>query len=80
MLRLIQQVWVILLFQGLIPDIKPSLKLAEPVTEEMDYEDDEEMPTAPTEPQEDTRDVKIQRTVVQVNIYRLSFSVYCPPT
>lgn len=51
--------------KGLIPDIKPSLKLAEPVTEEMDYEDDEEMPTAPTEPQEDTRDVKIQRTVVQ---------------
>ena len=64
--------------QSLIPEIKPALKLApEPILEdEMDYEDD---PTAgdPAPPQgpeeteqepepEDTRSVKIQRTVTQV--------------
>ena len=32
----------------------------------MDYEDDEELPSASEPPHEDTRDVKIQRTVVQV--------------
>ena len=54
-----------------MPDLKPSLKLAEPVLEEMDYEDDEEVQSTTTEQQqqqqpEDTRDVKIQRTVTQV--------------
>ena len=51
-----------------MPDLKPSLKLAEPVLEEMDYEDDEDIAPSTTEQQqpEDTRDVKIQRTVLQV--------------
>lgn len=61
--------------QSLIPDIKPSLKLApEPVMEdEMDYEDDAttaEQTPATTEMQ-DTRSVKIQRTVTQV------YKVHC---
>ena len=63
-------IWFVLTFQGLMPDLKPSLKLAEPVLEEMDYEDDEEVQSTTTEQQqqqpEDTRDVKIQRTVTQV--------------
>ena len=56
-----------------MPDLKPSLKLAEPVMEEMDYEDDEDVQSTTAEQQqqqqqqpEDTRDVKIQRTVTQV--------------
>ena len=55
-----------------MPDLKPSLKLAEPVLEEMDYEDDEDVQSTTIEQQqqqqqpEDTRDVKIQRTVTQV--------------
>ncbi|XP_060568478.1 apoptotic chromatin condensation inducer in the nucleus-like [Ruditapes philippinarum] len=53
--------------KGLIPDIKPSLKLApEPVMEdEMDYEDDTTTTEQVVTEQEDTRSVKIQRTVTQ---------------